>query len=269
MDCSMPGFTALHSFLEFAQTHIHCVGDAIQPSHPLSSPSPAFSLSQHQGLFHWVGSSHVWGYWYFVSFNVFLFSMIVSSIFNISAAFGSLLLVDVREKRNPWLRIVKDKIKERGGVAVTSSSVQECPSAPGSCRPCEPLHGDFCSWFSWASLPASWWLLSELENHSQSVLHLFEISSIQDFLFHVVWLYMKKDPWNMETIVNWHSSFPFLVSCLLSLRWNLSMFCSREHKWGQMDQAFEAVGSGHMVHASGPLLRVPALSEHTSYATRK
>ena len=44
--------------LEFTQTHVHRVGDAIQPSHPLSSPSPAFHLSQHQGLFQWVSSWH-------------------------------------------------------------------------------------------------------------------------------------------------------------------------------------------------------------------
>ena len=43
---------------EFDQTPVHWVSDAIQPSHPLSSPSPALSLSQHQGLFQWVGSSH-------------------------------------------------------------------------------------------------------------------------------------------------------------------------------------------------------------------
>ena len=59
MDCSMPGFPALHHLPEFAQTHLHWVGDAIQPSCPLASPSsPAFNLSQHQGLFQWVGSSH-------------------------------------------------------------------------------------------------------------------------------------------------------------------------------------------------------------------
>lgn len=63
---------------------------------------------------------------------------VVSNVFNISAAFGSLLLVDVRE-RNPWLRIVKDKIKERGGIAVTSSSVQESPSAPGAVDPLATL----------------------------------------------------------------------------------------------------------------------------------
>ena len=59
MDCSTSGFPVHHQFPEFAQTHIHQVGDAIQTSHPLSSPSPpAFNLSQHQGLFYWVGSSH-------------------------------------------------------------------------------------------------------------------------------------------------------------------------------------------------------------------
>ena len=59
MDCSTPGFPVHHQLLELAQTHVHWVSDAIQPSHPLSSPSPAaFSLSQHQGLFQWVSSSY-------------------------------------------------------------------------------------------------------------------------------------------------------------------------------------------------------------------
>ena len=59
MDCSMPGFPVSHYLLEFAPTHVHWVSDAIQPSHPLLPPSPpALSLSQHQGLFQWVGSSH-------------------------------------------------------------------------------------------------------------------------------------------------------------------------------------------------------------------
>ena len=52
MNCSMPGFPIYHQILELAQTHVHQVGDANKPSHPLSSPSPAFNLSQHQGLFH-------------------------------------------------------------------------------------------------------------------------------------------------------------------------------------------------------------------------
>ena len=51
MDCSTPGFSVYHQLPKLAQTHVHRVADAIQPSHPLSSPSPAFSLSKHQGLF--------------------------------------------------------------------------------------------------------------------------------------------------------------------------------------------------------------------------
>ena len=58
-DCNTPGFPVHHQLPEFTQTHVHWVGDAIQPSHPLSSPSPpTFNLSQHQGLFQWVSSSH-------------------------------------------------------------------------------------------------------------------------------------------------------------------------------------------------------------------
>ena len=57
MDCSMAGFPVHHQLPEPTQTHVLWVGDAIQPSHPLLSPSPsAFSLSQHQGLFKWVSS---------------------------------------------------------------------------------------------------------------------------------------------------------------------------------------------------------------------
>ena len=59
MDCSLPGFPVHHQLPELAQTHVHRVGDAIQSSHPLLSPSPpVFNLSQHQGLFQWVNSLH-------------------------------------------------------------------------------------------------------------------------------------------------------------------------------------------------------------------
>ena len=59
MDCSMPGLPVDHQLPEFTQTRVYWVGDAFQPFHPLSSPSPpAFNLSQHQGLFQWVSSSH-------------------------------------------------------------------------------------------------------------------------------------------------------------------------------------------------------------------
>ena len=51
MDCSTPGSPVHHQLLELTHTHVHRVGDAIQPSHPLLPPSPAFNLSQHQGLF--------------------------------------------------------------------------------------------------------------------------------------------------------------------------------------------------------------------------
>ena len=59
MDCSTPGLPVHHQLLERTQTHVHRVGDAIQPSHPLLSPSPpTFNLSKHQGLFKWVSSLH-------------------------------------------------------------------------------------------------------------------------------------------------------------------------------------------------------------------
>ena len=59
MDCRTPGLPVHHQLLEPAQTHVHWVRDAIQPFHPLSSPSPStFNLSQHQSLFQWVNSSN-------------------------------------------------------------------------------------------------------------------------------------------------------------------------------------------------------------------
>ena len=59
MNQSMTGLQGHHQLPEFIQTHVHQVSDAIQPSHPLSSPSPPTpNPSQHQGLFHWVNSSH-------------------------------------------------------------------------------------------------------------------------------------------------------------------------------------------------------------------
>ena len=59
MNCSMPSLPVYHQLPEPTQTHVHWVGDGIQPSHPLSSPSlPALNLSQQQGLFQWVNSSH-------------------------------------------------------------------------------------------------------------------------------------------------------------------------------------------------------------------
>ena len=59
MECSMPSLSVQHQRPDLTQTHVHWVSDAIQPSHPLSFPSPpAFNLSQRQGLFKWVSSTH-------------------------------------------------------------------------------------------------------------------------------------------------------------------------------------------------------------------
>ena len=70
MYCSMPGFPVLHYLPEFVQIHVHWASDAIQPSHPLSSPTLALSLSQHQGLFQGVPLLiRWWKYWSF-SFSV-------------------------------------------------------------------------------------------------------------------------------------------------------------------------------------------------------
>ena len=69
MDRSTPGLPVHNGLLEFTQTHLHWVGDVIQPSHTLSSPSPlAFNLSQHHGLFKWVSSS--WPKYWSLSFSI-------------------------------------------------------------------------------------------------------------------------------------------------------------------------------------------------------
>ena len=71
MDCSTPGFPAHHQLSELAQTHVHWVGDTIQSSHPLLFPSlPAFNLSQQQGLFQLISSSHRWPKYWSFSFNI-------------------------------------------------------------------------------------------------------------------------------------------------------------------------------------------------------
>ena len=71
MDCSTSGFPVLHFLLEFAQTHVHWVDDAIQPSHPLSPPSPpAIKLSQYQGVFQGVGCLYHVPQYYRFSFSI-------------------------------------------------------------------------------------------------------------------------------------------------------------------------------------------------------
>ena len=68
MDCSTPGFPVHCKLPELAQTHVYWVSDAIQPSHPPSPP--AFYLSQHQGIFKWVSSSHQWPKYWSFSFSI-------------------------------------------------------------------------------------------------------------------------------------------------------------------------------------------------------
>ena len=71
MNHRTPGLPVHHQLSEFTQTHAHRVGDAIQPSHPLSTPSPpTFNLSQHHGLFQCVSSSHRWPKYWSCSFSI-------------------------------------------------------------------------------------------------------------------------------------------------------------------------------------------------------
>ena len=71
IDCRTPGFSVHHQLPDLTQTHMHWISDAIQPSHPLSSPSlPAFNLSQHQGLFQWVVLCIRWPKYWSFSFSI-------------------------------------------------------------------------------------------------------------------------------------------------------------------------------------------------------
>ena len=71
MDCSTPGLPVHHQLPEFTQAYVHWVCDAIQPSYPLSSPSPpALNLFHHQGLFKWVSSLHQWPKYWIFSFSI-------------------------------------------------------------------------------------------------------------------------------------------------------------------------------------------------------
>ena len=72
MDCSTPGFPVHHQLPEPSQTHVCQLGDAIWPYHPLSSPSPAFNLSQHQGLFQGVSCLYRWPKYWSFSFSITL-----------------------------------------------------------------------------------------------------------------------------------------------------------------------------------------------------
>ena len=89
MDCSTPGSPVLHCLLEFTQIHVDWVSDANKLFHPLMPSSPAFSLSQHQGLFQWVGSSNQVAK--LLSFS-FSFSISPSSEYSVLISFGLIVL---------------------------------------------------------------------------------------------------------------------------------------------------------------------------------
>ena len=92
IDCSTPGLPALHYLPEFAQTHVHPFDNVIQVSHPLSSPSPALSLSQHQGLFQWVSSSHQGGQGTGASVSALVISMSIQGWFPLGLTGFNLLM---------------------------------------------------------------------------------------------------------------------------------------------------------------------------------
>ena len=125
MDCSMPGLPVLHYLPEFAQTHVHWVSDAIQPSHPLSPPSPlALHLSQHQGLLKWVSSCIRWPkYWSFtispfneysglISFRIDWFDLLA---FQGRVSGATLGITDKMEARpQPPLLILQARSRDEG-----------------------------------------------------------------------------------------------------------------------------------------------------------
>ena len=131
MVCSPPAFPVRHGLLEFAQTHVHWISDAIQPSHPLPLSSPfAFSFSQHQSLFQWVGSSIRWlKYWRFsisiipsneylglISFKIDWFDLLAVKGF--STVFSSTTIQIFQA------RIFQIRILEQGAISSSRGSSQ-------------------------------------------------------------------------------------------------------------------------------------------------
>ena len=91
---STPGLPVHHHLPEFTQTHVHRVGDALQPSHPLSSPSlPAPNPSQHQGLFQWVNSSHEVA-------KVFWFQLVLLPAYKTMRVSADIILISLGSPKN-------------------------------------------------------------------------------------------------------------------------------------------------------------------------
>ena len=102
----MPGLPVYHQLPESTQTHVHWVGDAIQPSHPLSSPSPpAPNRSQHQGVFKWVSSLHQVAKVLDLSFSLLLFASLLFTAIVVKLLCGKQKLINVHgfsEKCLKW-----------------------------------------------------------------------------------------------------------------------------------------------------------------------
>ena len=99
-DYSTPGFPVFHYLPELVQTHVHCVDDAIQPSHPLTSPVPSLSLSKHQGLSQWAVSSHQVAK---VSELQLLDQYHVIHSFKMNDAMGFRIVIDMRRHDHCWV----------------------------------------------------------------------------------------------------------------------------------------------------------------------
>ena len=114
MNCSMPGLPVHHQLQEFTQTRVHQVDDAIQPSHPPSSPSPsAFNLSQHQDLFQWAVLRIRWPKYWSFSFSISPSNEYSELIFCMIDWFD-LLAVQVTLKKEsspaPWFKTISSLV---------------------------------------------------------------------------------------------------------------------------------------------------------------
>ena len=142
MNHSTPGLPVHHQLPEFTQTHFHWVGDAIQPSHPLSSPSPpALNLSQHQGLFKWVSSSHQVAK-VLVSASASVLSMNIQDWFPLRANINTLLLIKIHSYIKIHCIIPSTSFDKCMMTCISHYSIKQ-NSFTALKSPCAPIHPSF------------------------------------------------------------------------------------------------------------------------------